>query len=83
MGQEIIVLKKLRQRFPNSGGDNGGTPPGGKDRQQTDWKHPGTHLQLEQMEIKVPCLIRTYLFDSGHPTHHHGTGGVEYEESHP
>ena len=65
MCQEIIVLKKLRQRFPNSGGDNGGTPPGGKDRQQTDWKHPGTHLQLEQMEIKVPCLIRTTSLTPG------------------
>lgn len=65
MCQEIIVLKKLRQSFPNSGGDNGGTPPGGKDRQQTDWKHPGTHLQLEQMEIKVPCLIRTTSLTPG------------------
>ena len=65
MCQEIIVLKKLRQRFPNSGGDNGGTPPGGEDRQQTDWKHPGTHLQFEQMEIKVPCLIRTTSLTPG------------------
>ena len=82
MCQEIIVLKKLRQRFPNSGGDNGGTPPGGKDRQQTDWKHPGTHLQLEQNGDQG-SLFDKNLFDSGHPTHHHGTGGVEYEESHP
>ena len=28
-------------------------------------------------------LFDKNLFDSGHPTHHHGTGGVEYEESHP